>query len=121
MSIISHMNKIQSLSELKFPSQKFPQHDLKKGFVVGVYNKRVSILVDNLRNNCTIKGASSTAGFFELNYAIGNLNTVSENIETVIERSLSDGSEVELYYFDSLAVFAKTVLEKGWKLYSEIC
>ena len=107
------MNKIQSLSELKFPNKDQVQYDLLTGFVVCVYNKRVSILVNRVKNN-------ESAAFFELNYASTNFNTMSKDIETVISRSVADRS-VELYYFDSLAVFAKTVLEKGWKIYSEIC
>jgi len=106
--------KINCLEQLVWPDQeKHPIGDLRKGFVVQIYAKKCSILVDRLWTDK--RHSSPEAGFFELKYAPGNLNTCSSNPQAVIERCL--GVEgIELFYFDSLAEFAQAVLDNGWEI-----
>lgn len=112
------MTKLTSLDKITLPSPTGNEKiDLNKGFIVQVFEgNKVSILVDRLFGQ---GDSGARAGFFELNYRNGNLNTTSKDIEAALTRSLEDGKEgkVGLYYFDSLEDFAHAVLTNKWELY----
>jgi len=111
------MTKLTSLSNISFPLHE-RKIDLNTGFIVQVYEKKVSILVDSLyaqKNDNELRNA----GFFELNYRGGNINTRSKDIETVLTRCLNGDktTKLQFYYFVSLKDFANAVLQHGWETY----
>lgn len=111
--------KIKSLQSIKFPDEFIDNRaDLKKGFIVQVYQGVCSILVNNLQIGDDKEPIR--AGFFGFYYAPGNFNTASKNIERVIERCFErQEDKIELFYFDSLIKFARAILDNGWTIEPE--
>lgn len=111
---------INNLTQLVFPKEQENSGDLQKGFIVQVYGKNVSILVNRLWTEQKDK-KTPDAGFFEFNYSNGNLNTRSKDIQTVLTRALENNGKdgIKLYYFSSLKEFADAILKNDWKIHTE--